>query len=435
MQARAGLVIAAAIGLTAGLLAGQVWEVLAGEAPRPAELATTSPGPGVERAPVEAAGELRAPEPAPPAEPERRRVEDEPAAPEGTSREAADDEVLIGPALERHAREGLAAGWAELRGDPLPDEREREGLAEFVQLVETEPRAIGRRLAELQTKRDVAEGTLALEDPIKLLKALAEPGVGPVLDLAGDPERFGELFRREHPASFAAGPRLPLQADEAVEDGTVVRFPAGVFELKTLMRHKHPFPRDVALQGAGMNATLLVIPELSTRGAVRSFAIRDCTVHTDDNYLFDLRLEPATLEFERVRLVGFDVGAGGSCLLGTKETAVRMADCIVSGGYGRNPRYGTLFDIRTPALLGRFERCTFQWMRIGLSRARPGATVVFAQCKFQDVYDDPVADAEDRTGLVLQDCLVVPYEGDMGAVPRRDLEELFPGWRAELGRQ
>jgi hypothetical protein len=86
-------------------------------------------------------------------------------------------------------------------------------------------------------------------------------------------------------------------------------------------------------------------------------------------------------------------------------------------------------------MLARFERCEFRLISIGLSRLRPGATVVFAQCRFPDVLDDPVADAERSRDVFLEDCLVVPYEGNTRSVQRRDLDELFPGWREELGRR
>jgi len=91
------------------------------------------------------------------------------------------------------------------------------------------------------------------------------------------------------------------------------------------------YPRDVTMAGAGIDATMLVLGgDLGTRDSLRNFAIRDCTVHTNNHYLFDQRVKPAAVRFERVRVVGFDMGAGASCVFGTAAL-----------GPGRRPFWGS----------------------------------------------------------------------------------------------
>lgn len=433
MANRSGIV-GLGVGIAAGVLGARAWSVLT-HVPGDVVVAVSDPG-QVEARPTGGAALA--------VEPQRAAAALSAAGP-GALESARDDlddvaqdggAALVNDALRAHAESGIASGWAELRTDPIPADRAAEGLAEFEGLVRDEPRRIGRRLAELQTKRDAAEGRFATEDPIRLLRALAEPGVGPVPSLVRDAERFAALYRREHATSFVDGTGLGARPDDALGHGAVVTFPAGVFLVDHLMDHADPFPDEVTLQGAGVDATLLVIPELYTRSVLRSFAIRDCSVHTDDNYLFDLRTQPATLEFERVRFTGFDIGAGSSCLIGTRETALWMVDCLVEGGYGRSPAYGQLFSIDTPGFVARFDRCVFRRMWMGLGRANEGATLVLSQCKLEDVFDDPEADAEEQAGVFLEDCIVLRYPGrPYEEPPRRDLNDLFPGWRAALERR
>lgn len=70
---------------------------------------------------------------------------------------------------------------------------------------------------------------------------------------------------------------------------------------------------------------------------MRNFGARDCTLYTENQYLFDLRNDSASVHFDRVRAIGFDMGAGSSCLFGTEELALYARDSRFEGGYGRSP--------------------------------------------------------------------------------------------------
>jgi hypothetical protein len=68
--------------------------------------------------------------------------------------------------------------------------------------------------------------------------------------------------------------------------------------------------------------------------------------------------------------------------------------------------------------------------RVGLDRA-VGKAVVFVRCRLIDLLAEPLP------GPTLSDCLVTllpPEQFGDEAIRRRDLDDLFPGWRARLGR-
>ncbi len=433
MEVRTGLAIGGCVGVVVGLLGGRVWEV---SVETPTEAVVAAPE---KRAPLDGPERAEARLAEPPVTARSVGSRQDPAPddeqPATSVRSVASEDALIGAALARYAEDEIAAGWSELRTDPIPADRARAGFAEFEDLVRVVPRALGRRLAQLQTERELAEGLVVTDDPIRLLESLAEPGVGPVPDLVRDPARFAALFRREHEVRFLDGTDLGARPDDSLEDGTVIRFPAGVFAVDRLLDHTDPFPAEVTLEGAGMDATLLVVSKLSARSALRKFAIRDCTAFSDRGQLIDLGGDPATVEFERVRFVGFDSGAGGSSMFGGKENALRMTDCLVEGGYGRLPGSGVLWKVRTDGFVARLERCEFRHVRMGLDHIRAGATIVFSQCRLQGVLDDVVAHAEALEGVFLEDCLVLPFDGERRDVPRRDLNDLFPGWQQAVGRR
>jgi len=102
-----------------------------------------------------------------------------------------------------------------------------------------------------------------------------------------------------------------------------------------------------------------LLDELSTNSEVRSLTFRDLTVDCSDNYLTDLRSgNPATIRFENVRVVGFDMGAGGSVMLAARRAAFFASGCRFEAGYGRSPGSGNLFRVRS-GLLARIEDSVF----------------------------------------------------------------------------
>ncbi len=364
----------------------------------------------------------------------------EPALPPTPEREAAGS-GLFSQALVAYARDGIEAGWGQLRSDALGQERAAEGMGQFEQRVLDAPQSIGLSLARQASEREAALEDLRSGGVFALLEAL-EDGGGPLPDLVRSDAEFEALFERAAPESFLSGLSYRKSA-EPFADGTTLDFPAGVFELGDITDYWPVFPRDVTLAGAGRDATLLVVGDLSADERLRNFTLRDCTVFTDNEYLFDLRREAAGIRLERVRLTGFDTGAGKSCAFGTEELALLAVDSLFVAGYGRHPEYGRLFDVRTDALVARFENCRFEGLQLDLERTRPGATVVFETCTFIDLsdYEDPRRVQEARAGIVFDSCSFQGkgrWEGQPGGEPWEpvalDLNDLFPGWRDALQR-
>jgi hypothetical protein len=354
------------------------------------------------------AAEVRAPKTVEPAlvEPERAV-----ASPARTSL-TAESEVLISAALRRYAQAGIRKGWKDVRSDEIPDEDLVEGLQTYEVIVLESPQTIGASLAERRTKVEEALADARTGGVFTLLEKLGQGGLGPLPALVGDPAQLEPLFARTVGEDVRSGLLDREHPDKSTEDGVTLSWPIGVFKLKNLMKEKDPYPRDVTLAGAGMDATMLVLDaDLMTRDSLRNFSIRDCTVHTNNNYLFDLRLKPAAVRFERVRFVGFDMGAGGSCLIGTKALAIWAKSCRFDGGYGRSPQHGTLFDVRTDGLLARFDSCSFSLMNMQINHIRSGATVLFNSCALDEILDDPLRDAAGRSGVMFNNCSVNLREG------------------------
>jgi len=324
----------------------------------------------------------------------------------------------------------MRRGWGSVRKDEMPQDDLGEGATKYEAIVLDSPYAIGRELGLRRTKAEAALEDARTGGVFALLEKLDGGGVGPLVAEVRD-ARFDAYFAREGPER-RRHPRKD-HPDQDVEDGVTLTWPAGGFKVQGLMKEKDPFPRDVTLEGAGIDATMLVLAhDLFTRGRLRNLVIRDCTVHTNDNYLFDLRIEPASMRFERVRFVGFDMGAGGSCLLGTKALALSARGCRFEGGYGRSPMHGTVFDVRTDALLARFEACTFSLVNLRIHDWHTGATVVFLGCTLDRILDNAMAHAKLKPGVVFDGCSYTRFEGTPQEVPKLDLDALFPGWKQRL---
>jgi hypothetical protein len=362
------------------------------------------------------------------------------AAPRSSGREGARKETrpeestptdapLITEALREHARAGIARGWASERRDPIPAGKIEEGLVTFERDVLAAPEQIGKTLGVLANQADGAIQDFLAHDPIALLDRLDAGGIGPRPEFVTDAAGFAQLF----PAlggKAADGVASLRDPDAVLEDGSFLVFPAGVFRIRSLMEKKDPFPRDVTVRGAGMNVTLLLVQDLSTRGELRNFAFKDCTVFTENDSLFDLRIRPASILFERVRVIGFDSGAGGSSLLDAPGMAVLARASRFEGGHGRSAG-GKLFDVRSDALLARFERCQIDQVELELRLVRPGASVAFVSCTLTNILDRrPVEDQ--HPGVAFPGSTIEYFPADQGTPPRKDLNEIFPDWQQRI---
>jgi hypothetical protein len=259
------------------------------------------------------------------------------------------------------------------------------------------------------------------------LKGL-ERSWAPQVELVRSPERFGALFARQTDAGVVDGATLSYASRPP--DGTTIRFAAGQFALDVrAMNSWRPFPKDLAVQGAGMDATLLVTnSDLDVRESVVSLTFRDLTIHTNDEYLDRLRNAPYTIRMDRCRVIGFDMGAGQSSMLGGSIGAFYARDCRFEAGFGRSLGSGVLFDVRG-ALLARLENCDIVGPLRSAFIPKGCATQVFTNCRFTNIGPrdaERVDGAAEFTGCTFQ---VLTADNEKAARTRRSVAEFNPAWK------
>lgn len=415
------ILIVAFVALLAGVVAGWWAHAVLAE--------TSTRARSSEAVDVRAVGATRTPELARP-DPDAKESA---AAPAAAATETVRTEAagLISAALRQYALDELRAGWAELRKDPMPDSEVDAGYARFEERLKALPREIGRELGEQQTSKD----TLAGDDVLAIVQTLHETELGPQPQLVRDRERFEKFFE------CAAGPaiegaRTVSEPCGPFADGTRIVFPPGVYSLQSLSRcleSAKPVARCIAIQGAGMDQTLFVDARLSARAGLQRLMIRDCTFHGLD--ALDARSGANAIELERVRFVGFDVGAGSSNpLRSSAGVALHLIACRIEGGYGRHPGGGNLFDFRTDGVLARFDRCELSGLSLPMHWLRSGATVLFADCRLTDMFDRELL-ANDASGrMTFERCQIEMHAKDSDGPTQRDLNELFPDWQKRLVR-
>jgi hypothetical protein len=148
-------------------------------------------------------------------------------------------------------------------------------------------------------------------------------------------------------------------------------------------RRRKPFPKDFTFEGSGVESTLVAIDEFDdTAGPVVNLTFRDMTILCKE-YFCDWRSFPASLRFERCRVVGFDIGAGGSVCFSAPSIALWMSDCTLETGYGRNPPSGNVLRVGY-ASLARFDGCHFVGTNLGYTGA---GSVVLRDCTLDFVPD------------------------------------------------
>lgn len=333
-------------------------------------------------------------------------------------------------ALQAMGREGLARGWAKVRGDALPDEVATEGLTLFRGRVETLPDQIGRELALKYGRQELIATGIEQAGVFATLEGIGEELAGPMPELLVDGNRYGALFTCDLPGPVIQDEEF-LQTggpSEGLADGTTLRFGPGVKNVYVWVRRGNT-PRCLTIEGAGMDRTLILSKGFQQGSKyLDRLTLRDCTIYGP--YLLSLRGQASQVLVERVRMVGFDEGESSGICLTLERTALLMRDCRFEAGYGKNAKgIATLFDVRRDSVLARFEGCRFDGLRLGLQYLDPRATVVFDGCTMTDLRDaqDPLT--LDRPGIRLVDCSVSMGNPDGVPVQGRDLEQLFPGWQ------
>lgn len=281
-----------------------------------------------------------------------------------------------------------------------------------------------RRVAEEIKKQEALLEDLERGGTMTLLKKLqSEPAH--MLDLADDGPRFAAMFERKIDGGVVLGTTLGPR--DRIEDGTVLHFPAGAHVWKTShigRRRNEPFPKDLLVRGDGMDTTLVRLDEISARSVVCNLTFQDCTIDCGNDYFTDLRRdEPVTIRLERCRVIRFDMGAGGSCMLAAQTAAFHAIDCRIEAGFGRYPGSGNLFRVGN-GLLVRMEGCTIVGPFSSVFYSDDAATYVFDGCTFER---QAVPLESPPAGVRFVRCTSTPPDRTRPDKPR-PLSDLNPDW-------
>ena len=292
---------------------------------------------------------------------------------------------------------------------------------------------LGRSTAPPASERKARAPAIAPE-PVRARKstvARRTPDETSATESAKDPRRFEELFEPKTTGPVIDG--TAWKPDEALADGTVLRFPPGahVWRVSSL-QHWPRFPRDLSVEGAGMDETLVRLDEIRTRDEIRNLTFRDMTIDCGNRSLTDLWDKPASIRLERCRVIRFDNGAGGSVMLDGMSAAFYATDSRIEGGFGRAPGFGNLFRVRS-GLVVRMERCTIRGPLRSIYDADGEAAYVFLSCSFEEL-DASLRPLVERPahGVAFEGCrfsFVEPGTARERAV--RTLRELNPDWAPE----
>jgi hypothetical protein len=343
-------------------------------------------------------------------------------------------EELFAPALIAYFHRELAVHWQRSFGaEPTADEaraqelRFRENVLALPRTLVSWEESARKQRAEEQAARARVDAIIASQDGPALLELMKERNedlgvfdreVSQLESWLAPRAQSGTLTGENFAQSGSAGDLAP---------GVEILFGPGLHVLdprRLRPTQEHGFPSDVTIRGLGMDRTLLRLSgELDLYGRIHRLAFRDLTIDTGDNYLFDHRRGAATLRLERVRIVGFDMGAGGSLAFGIQNGALLFAtQCEFLGGYGRYPGSGCLW--RGSDFIARFEGCRFALVSLELAHLRNGR-VLFRSCTFDEMRSDPQAAAPQRarfegctTGALLDRAQQIP-------LPQKRLSDIF----------
>jgi hypothetical protein len=244
------------------------------------------------------------------------------------------------------------------------------------------------------SRRNIADlGFDWSSDPVGLFVRQSSPYAHPFDFLSGD--GFLALFKLpERSPKIQFG---DLARDTPVPDGATVILPAGICSWSPDRLGRRPtMPPTIALQGAGMDKTLLrlagrgLLPTVLTRSgsgggrvAAQVVVLRDMTIDCGNDEMVGSRGCRVFLRLQRCRVVGFDSGAGGSDMLAGDGMAFCAEDSVFECGYGRGLT-GDLFDVRGP-LLARLDRCVLRGAFRHVFPRSADATCLFTDCKLLDV--------------------------------------------------
>ncbi len=361
-------------------------------------------------------------------------------SPSATGQEKKEADVLFSQALIDYAIQGIRDGWSKSRQEEISQEKMNAGLKRFKDTVLGIPSTIGEALAQEQSDVEKWDRALREGNGVDLLEAADKASTAPPMSLLEDKEQVEKFFLPKNTEKLIQLDSDRRKMAESLTDGATLEFGPGVFNLRALqqvLRTKGKGLRDLTIRGAGMDQTLLVLnADLSPGGHMERLHVKNCTIHCNDNYLFDQRRGVVTMEAEFVRVVGFDMGAGGSCMLSANQSFLYFRHCRIEGGYSRVAAgYGSLFDVRSEGLVSRFEDCRISHISIG---TRGTGNHLFVGCNLVEIVDSPASWAR-QEGIQLIDTRVSHFQRYVAGIGRPkslkfDLNDLFPDWKKKMKR-
>jgi hypothetical protein len=266
-----------------------------------------------------------------------------------------------------------------------------------------------------------------------LLRSLEEEKAS-MTGLLADRERFLNLFRRHTTGPVVAGEEV--KAIGAVKDGSTLSYGAGQYKLNVdHYGSGKPFPKDVLIQGAGMDVTLLRLNELCTSNEIHSLTFKDLTIDCNNDYFSDLRSDnPVTIRMVNCRVVRFDMGAGGSVMLAAETAAFHAEGCKFEAGYGRSPGSGNLFRVRS-GLLARLDHCEITGPFSSVFDDDDAATYHFFNCSITGI--TPFNEREIKNppnGVIFENCTFAyldreAFRKSMMDRKPKPLSEINPSWK------
>jgi len=265
---------------------------------------------------------------------------------------------------------------------------------------------------------------------LQILAGLQNLRIHPFALLADD--RWPAFFARGTPGPRLEGPGVTPR--EGIPDGATLGFPDGVFAFDSQsLGRAGPFPRDLLLEGRGMDRTLLRLNEIEARGEIMALTFRDMTIDCAGNYFTDIRSKkPITIRLERCRIVGFDMGAGGSVMLSADIAAFSAIDSRIEAGFSRSPGSGNLFRVRS-GLLARLDRCTVLGPFRTIFDPDAHATYHFAECAFENASEQLAEQvAAPPAGVRFDRCRVSVIDDERRASlerTTRSFSELNQDWK------
>lgn len=320
----------------------------------------------------------------------------EPPEPEQSEEKEAvifSGDLLEIEALKNFFHKRFLYAWRNEREEDPEDYDFASAEVRFNDSLNKIPLEIGRSAAERRNNEDELDDAIAMGGSIALIDLTRKGAYLPdtkdleweLIDRCTSQRESG---LEVNGAVFSDGDWLPLTP------GMTIAFEPGIFSLdETRLRAEggYALPTDVAIQGAGMDATMVELGNINVKGNVERLTLRDLTIDAVNDGLFYLRTGSLIVNLERVRIVRFDAGHG-RCDIFRAEGGmlIRANECEFIGGYGEHPGSADLF--KGNPILARFTRCHFELLRLALhemQRTHSRGRISFQDCTFTLLSRDP----------------------------------------------